>query len=96
MQTPFAKYSINPKPVKALIKVDSNVARYFKFKKFFSSQNIVKELDDGSLLVEYTVTQDLELLYFILRWSTAVEVIEPISLRNLVKNSLKSAYDKYR
>lgn len=96
MQTPFAKYSINPKPVKALIKVDSNVTRYFKFKKFFSSQNIVKELDDGSLLVEYTVTQDLELLYFILRWSTAVEVIEPISLRNLVKNSLKSAYDKYR
>lgn len=95
MQTPFAKYSINPKPVKALIKVDSNVARYFKFKKFFSSQNIVKEFDDGSLLVEYTVTQDLELFYFILRWSTAIEVIEPLSLRNLVRDKLKNAYKKY-
>ncbi|MCZ6168630.1 helix-turn-helix transcriptional regulator [Campylobacter ureolyticus] len=96
MQSPFAKYSINPKPVKAIMKVDSSVARYFKFKKFFKSQNIVKEFDDGSLLVEYIVTQDLELLYFVLRWSTAVEVIEPASLRNLVKNSLKSAYERYR
>lgn len=98
MQGPFAKYkrSISVQPTKIILKVDKDVKKYFEAKKYFNSQRILnEESSDGSIKVEYKVTQDLELLYFILQWSSGVEVLEPLTLRNKVKEILQKALSKY-
>lgn len=98
MQSPFAKYetTLTQNLVKVVLKVDKQVAHYFNSKKFFSSQTILNEKNkNGDIFVQYNVTQSLELLHFVLKWCDSVEVLEPLELRDMVKNKLKQAIKKY-
>lgn len=96
IQSPFAATKLESQKVKVVLKVDKSVRKYFEAKRFFNSQKILdKEFDDGSIKVEYVVTQELELLYFVLNWSSGVEVLEPLSLRNKVKGILQKALSRY-
>nr|WP_195836317.1 hypothetical protein [Campylobacter portucalensis] len=56
---------------KIILNVDKDVKRYFKAKKFVNSKRILNEkFDDGSIKAKYNVSQELELLYFTLNWSS--------------------------
>ena len=43
------------------------------------------ELDDGSLLVEFTASGWLEMAWHLVKWGNAVEVLEPPELRNMLE-----------
>ena len=63
MQTPNAKYTPEYKEqlIEVTVEVDKRKARFFKAKKYLSSQKIVEEKEDGSLIVSYEVTQEMEM-----------------------------------
>jgi len=90
IQTPFATYQPNYKKslIKAVLEVDASKARFFKSKKFLKSQEI-KELENGNLLVTYTITQDLELEELIKKWLPHLKVIEPKSLKKKIEDELR-------
>ena len=54
-----------------------------------ANQVILKELEDGSLLVSCKVSFEEEILKIVRYWIPNVEIISPDSLKNHLENSLK-------
>lgn len=70
------------------VKVKPQIAQYFKLKKYLTSQKIVKEYDDGSILVSYKVSHDEDVDNLIKSWIPHIEVISPQRLRKKHINEL--------
>jgi len=51
-------------------------------KKFLSSQEYQKKLEDGSVLFNVEYTQELEILPFIQKWMPDLIIVEPQSLKD--------------
>ena len=92
MQTPFAKYSHNYKAnlIEVILEVNSSKAFYFKSKNHLKSQKILKTNEDGSVIVQYKVTQEMEIEQFIKSWLPYVKVVAPVSLKDKINNELKA------
>lgn len=88
IQTPF---SILGELQEVVLLVDKSKANFFKIKKFFRSQKILKELENGSIEVRYMVTQTKELESFILSWLPYIKIIKPLELKQEIKQALKQA-----
>ena len=65
-------------------------ARFFKAKKFLPSQNILEEKDDGTLILSFKVTQDLEVEELIKKWIPFLTVIAPLTLKEKIDEELRS------
>jgi len=91
LQTPFPKYTPNYRThmIEVLVEVDSKKARFFKLKKFLPSQRIVETKDDGSLLIAFKVTQEMEMEELIKKWIPHMKVIEPLSLKEKIEDDLR-------
>lgn len=72
------------KPKKATLKATPSIAKYFGYdmKKFLSSQEYQKKLEDGSVLFTVEYTQELEILPFIQKWMPDLIIVEPQSLKD--------------
>ena len=70
-----------------VLEVDKSKAYYFENKKYLKSQEEKKQ-DDGSLLVSFKVTQEMEIEELVKRWIPFVKVIEPKSLKQKIKDDL--------
>lgn len=72
------------------LKVDKEVARYFKERIYFPCQRISKTETDGSLLLRTKVSDFMEIVYVIYNWLPFITVIEPQELKDKIKESLSS------
>lgn len=83
------------KPENELINVQlyvhNNVARYFIRKPLSSAQRVLKKHVDGSLDIEVTITDLMEIIPTIQRYMPYVSVIEP----NELKKEIKENIDEY-
>ena len=90
MQTPMARYSENYKTnlIEVLVEIDSSRARHFKAKKYLPSQKIIEEKEDGTLVLSYVITQELEIIDIVKRWIPHMKVISPVSLKEQIAEDL--------
>lgn len=90
IQTPFSTYSPDYKNrlIDVVLEVDASKAFFFKNKNFLKSQTIIKEREDGNLLISYKVTQFKELDELIKKWIPYIRVVEPIALKEQLKSEL--------
>ena len=65
--------------------VDKEVQRYFKVKKFLSSQTILKETNDG-LIIRYYITGENEILFLAKEWLPHMKILSPTSLQNKLQS----------
>jgi len=76
-----------------VLKIDKDVAMYFKQQVYFPLQKITKENRDGSLRIETMICHNEEILRIIFRWIPYVHVIKPkelkIEVERMVKGYLK-------
>jgi len=91
IQTPFPIYKPNYKDhqVDVIVKIDSKKAFFFKSKKHLKSQQIIETKEDGSLIVQFRVTQEMEVEELIKRWIPYIKVIEPLSLKQKIEDELR-------
>jgi predicted DNA-binding transcriptional regulator YafY len=91
IQTPFSKYTPNFRNhmVEVLVEVDRTKTRFFKAKNFLPSQKKVEQKDDGSLILSFKVTQEIEMEELIKKWIPYMRVIKPLSLKQKIENDLK-------
>ena len=91
LQTPFPKYtpSYRAHMIEVLVEVDSIKARFFKLKKFLPSQRVLQTNDDGSLLIAFRVTQEMEMQELVKKWIPHMRVIEPLSLKEKIEDDLR-------
>ena len=78
---------------KVVLKVDKDIARFFKQRTFFPLQEIKKENKDGSMLVESTVGHYMEVIPTIFKWLPRITVVKPKELREEIKGIIKE-YEK--
>jgi len=95
VQNAMTLYGVKPKM--ATIKATKNIAKYFEkdMKRFLSSQKFLEKCDDGSILFTIEYTQDLEVLPFIQKWMPDLIIIEPLELKNIYIEKLKSTLENY-
>ena len=91
IQTPFATYQRNYKEhlVNVIVEIDKSKAKFFESKQFLASQKSLDILDNGNLLLAFTVTQELEMEELIKKWIPYMKVIEPESLDKKIKEDIK-------
>lgn len=70
---------------KAVLRVDSQIAGYFKQRKYFPFQKIVKEDKDGSLIIETQYSDPMEVSYTIMHWVPHIKVVAPQELKEAIK-----------
>ena len=91
IQTPFSFYKRDYKKhlINVVLEVDKSKAYYFENKKYLKSQEILEKKDNGSLLLTFKVTQEMEIEELVKRWIPFVKVIEPKSLKEKIESDLK-------
>jgi len=82
------------KQTEVVLKVDKSIAEYFKRRKVIANQVILKELEDGSLLVSCKVSFDEEILKIVRYWIPNVEIISPDFLYDKLEDCLKKYLGK--
>ncbi len=90
MQTPMAKYrpTYREHLIEVLVEVNASKAHHFKAKKYLPSQKTIEEKEDGTLVLSFTVTQELEMMDIIKRWIPHMRVISPQSLKKSIDEDL--------
>ena len=88
LQTPFSK--IHNTPYKVIVKVSAFASVYFKAKKYLKSQRVVKHFDDGSTWIEFTITDDMEVMPLIQQWIPHLRVIEPLRIKEEIFEKMKN------
>ncbi len=76
---------------KTVLRVDKQVAKYFKKKQYFPVQVIKKENKDGSIVVESSFSDDMEIIPTVLHWIPWVKVVSP----KHVKSKVLSLVEEY-
>ncbi|GAA3781210.1 WYL domain-containing protein [Corallibacter vietnamensis] len=78
-----------------VFKIDSKNAPYVITKPFHSSQKLVEKSKKGSVIFSIDVHINYELERLILGFGESIEVLEPNSLRNRIKQKLNKAAKQY-
>jgi predicted DNA-binding transcriptional regulator YafY len=80
---------------KVQLKFSRAVANRIKNLRYHHSQKIIEEGRDGSLIVEFEACGFKELQSWILQWGPEVEVLEPLDLREQVRERARQVVQLY-
>jgi deoR-like transcriptional regulator len=72
-----------------LIKTDEYARGYFLQKQILPNQKIIKSLEDGGLLIQYSVYQKQQIFPMIRSWIPHLTIIEPAEWRDYLNHQLK-------
>jgi predicted DNA-binding transcriptional regulator YafY len=72
-----------------ILKAGANVSGYFKQKKYFPCQKIIKTEKDGSIVISTTVGQYEEALHVMMNWLPHIKVIKPLEFKEILSKILK-------
>jgi len=91
MQTSWSRYTpeFRKHTVKVIVKVDAQKARFFKAKSHLPSQKIEEIKDDGSIVLSFKVTQEVEMEELIKKWLPHMKVVSPSSLKQKIEDDLR-------
>jgi len=92
IQTPWAAHHKDKlHQIQVRLRANTNIRRFFKFKKYLPSQEIVAEFDNGDIELRYTVTNLREVEELIIKWLPNISIITPRNaLSKMIKKRLKS------
>ncbi|NNG99850.1 WYL domain-containing protein [Acinetobacter sp. ANC 5414] len=72
-----------------VLSIDSQVAFYFKQRSILPEQEIVKELNDGGLLVSSKINHNMQLLPLIRFWIPHLKIVNPVGLQEQIEDGLR-------
>jgi len=85
-QSLFSRFKI--KPFEVIVRVDKEVERFFKTKKFLKSQTILDK-DENGLLIRYYITSDEEILFLAKKWLPYMKIVFPSYLQKKLEKLVK-------
>lgn len=83
-------FSPDKEPFEAVLHVDAMAAKYFMRKPLSKSQRTVAVHDDGSMLLSFKITHEMEILPTIMEFVPHVQVHSPDSLDTAVRERLRT------
>lgn len=82
------------RPMNVIFWIDKNNAPYVKTKPFHHSQEIIEELEDGTVF-KISVQINFELERVILGFGESIKIIQPTKLSKRIMHKLRIAYKNY-
>ncbi len=82
------------RPMNVIFWIDKNNAPYVKTKPFHHTQEIIEELEDGTVF-KISVQINFELERVILGFGESIKIIQPTKLRKRIMHKLRIAYKNY-
>jgi proteasome accessory factor B len=95
LQNSFGIMRSNAPPQRIVVRFAPKAARLFQEKTFHPSQQVTRE-PTGQILVTFTLSSLEELRSWLLSWGPLAEVLEPATLREKLRESLKQSLQKYQ
>ncbi|MDF5467283.1 WYL domain-containing transcriptional regulator [Vibrio parahaemolyticus] len=77
-----------------LLQVDADIAECFINDTLLPNQQILKELDDGSLLISSRVTKLADVIPTLKAWMPKIEVLSPVSLKLELIRELNASLER--
>ena len=71
-----------------VLKVNKEVAQFFQRRKIIPNQTIIKNLEDGELLISTKITFDEEILKIVRYWIPHVKIISPTFLQEELERGI--------
>ncbi|MBT3689724.1 WYL domain-containing protein, partial [bacterium] len=84
-----AYYKVQNNPIAVQLFIEKEVARFFIRKPLSQQQRIIKTYQDGSLDLEITITDYMEIIPTIQRYIPYVKVIEPQELKDKISENIR-------
>lgn len=81
--------------IEIVLKVNKSNAPYVMTKPFHSSQEMIGEFPDGSILISLYVHHNFELERLILGFGSAITVMKPRRLKQKIKHHIRESYKTY-
>ena len=72
------------------VKIKAEIAHYFKLKKHLPSQKLIREDEDGTLIISFDVSSDEDADNLIKAWLPHIEVLKPERFRRRLVSELES------
>lgn len=80
---------LNVKKTEVILTVAAPAAAYFQRRKLISKQQIVKELEDGSLIVSGEFAHPNQVLPIVRYWLPSVRIVSPVEWQQELESGLK-------
>ncbi len=81
--------------IEIIMQIDKFNAPFVITKPFHSSQKLIRENEDGSIIIYLKVHHNFEIERLILGFGESIEILQPIKLRNSIKIKLEKALSNY-
>ncbi|HNX91719.1 MAG TPA: WYL domain-containing protein [Candidatus Omnitrophota bacterium] len=79
---------------KVTLEISSEVAEFFKKRNYFPKQKIVKERNNGNIVMESYISDDMEIIPTVLSWIPWVEVVSPKEIKEKLNKRIKAYLEK--
>lgn len=73
-----------------VLTIDQTVASHFQQRQLLPEQQIIKQLDDGGLLLSSRITHNTQLLPLVRYWLPHIKIVNPEELQQELESQLKS------
>lgn len=83
-------------PRKIELLIDAENAPYVITKPLHATQRLIKQNEDGSIIVHLLIIPNYEMERLLLGFGCGIEILKPENLRNRMKKNLQKALDKYK
>ena len=85
---------LTDKPIEVIVKIDSTIASHFAETGILPSQQLLKALDDGSLLLSASITDKHQIMPILKYWLPDIEILSPTELKQSLVHELQVSLDQ--
>lgn len=81
-------------PIEVVLRIDTSIASHFRNTNILPEQKLLKILDDESLLVTSTITNQKQIIPILKYWLPDIEILSPIELKQSLLYELQFSIDQ--
>lgn len=81
-------------PIEVVLRIDSSIASHFRNTNILPEQKLLKILDDDSLLVTSTITNQKQIIPILKYWLPDIEILSPVELKQSLVYELQFSIDQ--
>jgi predicted DNA-binding transcriptional regulator YafY len=81
-------------PIEVVLRIDTSIAYHFRNTNILPEQKLLKILDDDSLLVTSTITNQKQIIPILKYWLPDIEILSPVELKQSLLYELQFSIDQ--
>lgn len=81
-------------PIEVVLRIDTSIASHFSNTNILPEQKLLKILDDDSLLVTSTITNQKQIIPILKYWLPDIEILSPVELKQSLLYELQFSIDQ--